>query len=568
MGKSPTIQKINVCPAPGTTLTLTPKWHLEDGENPLRQTSYALLINGERTFAAIASAIENATKSIDIAMWGYDPDMYLIRDGSIRTRTLEDLLEEAAERKVIVRFLIYAKKLLALSAWAQIYPEKSNYFEIRERAPTFHNINSILESSPFKDYGVQPISLLSDQYYGLNVAPSFHEKLILIDYEDPTQAVGFIMGHNLKSEYWDNDEHSSVAKEEDSGRDGDKPYQDNSSCVYGDVLYDMNAFFTKAWDEEKPYVTFQIGNSPIHNNLQEQRKHIESSQFVRNPEAYAERIKNINEKILNGKTLFQMQPILGQFLRSHAKDNVFDIFKAHMEVIKRARRYIYIENQYFRFPPIAEMIKQAAEETYNSSGKPLYLFVVIMNPDRNGTYNTWQMLNALGQSDGYPEIKKRFYDDEGKSILRKFKIPSAYNDDLVYADDIVGLKTHICTLVSLDSPAGKSWQDVYVHSKLMLVDDTCFIQGSANINLRSMTVDGETAIFGQNIDQHNVVKPIRQHLWDIHTNHLGNGDDMEQVYKAWNDIIKENKDRNTEESAPYAPLIAFEDKRTQLWQLD
>ena len=54
--------------------------------------------------------------------------------------------------------------------------------------------------------------------------------------------------------------------------------------------------------------------------------------------------------------------------------------------------------------------------------------------------------------------------------------------------DIPGLKVHVCTLVAPDSLPG-NWIPVYIHSKLMIVDDVFMTLGSANINTRSMEGD-------------------------------------------------------------------------------
>nr|CUV43046.1 protein of unknown function [Ralstonia solanacearum] len=37
--------------------------------------------------------------------------------------------------------------------------------------------------------------------------PSHHQKMVLVDYEMPERAVGFVMGHNTLDAYWDRDDH-------------------------------------------------------------------------------------------------------------------------------------------------------------------------------------------------------------------------------------------------------------------------------------------------------------------------------------------------------------------------
>lgn len=40
--------------------------------------------------------------------------------------------------------------------------------------------------------------------------PTHHQKMVLVDYESPADAVGFVMGHNTLDAYWDRDDHSTI----------------------------------------------------------------------------------------------------------------------------------------------------------------------------------------------------------------------------------------------------------------------------------------------------------------------------------------------------------------------
>ncbi|SUC28566.1 Uncharacterised protein [Providencia rustigianii] len=91
-----------------------------------------------------------------------------------------------------------------------------------------------------------------------------------------------------------------------------------------------------------------------------------------------------------------------------------------------------------------------------------------------------------------------------------------------------GFKSVICTLVSPDSDR---WQSVYVHSKLTLVDDTFLIQGSANINLRSMAFDTEIAVILQDTDIFPIVKPLRENLWGLHKGTGSVSGDLDTEFK-------------------------------------
>lgn len=127
--------------------------------------------------------------------------------------------------------------------------------------------------------------------------------------------------------------------------------------------------------------------------------------------------------------------------------------------------------------------------------------------------------------------------------------------------DVPGLKIHICTLVAPDSHPD-NWLPVYVHAKLMTVDDAFMTLGSANVNIRSMNVDSELNICHENSD---ITKPLRKKLWGLHTNGAGDLDDYASSFKAWGTILDRNKTLNNKGMKPIASLVRFErtsDNRT------
>ena len=79
---------------------------------------------------------------------------------------------------------------------------------------------------------------------------------------------------------------------------------------------------------------------------------------------------------------------------------------------------------------------------------------------------------------------------------------------------------------------------MYIHSKLMIVDDVFTTHGSANINTRSMQVDSELNIAHE---WASVTQAMRRRLWDLHTGGKGAQDDAETAFKAWQDIINEQQ---------------------------
>ena len=91
-----------------------------------------------------------------------------------------------------------------------------------------------------------------------------------------------------------------------------------------------------------------------------------------------------------------------------------DIKACYLQAVVNATQYIHIENQYFRWPPLAETIKDHAAKTAQWGRTPetngsLYLFVITNSSDAGmgrGTVNTYRMLDSLGRADRIPEVAR------------------------------------------------------------------------------------------------------------------------------------------------------------------
>jgi phosphatidylserine/phosphatidylglycerophosphate/cardiolipin synthase-like enzyme len=306
-------------------------------------------------------------------------------------------------------------------------------------------------------------------------------------------------------------------------------------------------------------------------------------------------------------------------IRTQPQEKRYDIRDTYQHVVKMATNYIYIENQYFRWPPMAEWIKQAAQVQTNAGRNParhksLYLFVVTNSSDEGlgkGTQKTYEMLDSLGRADILPGVARQnriddldtqinqtkesirnadrtlaFYEDKKKGPDRRKAAPNSYTDakkdaagneqrkeelkqleerrDLLKEDtsgektilpeERPGLKAHICTLTSPNTPEGREWNEIYIHTKLMMINDTYMTLGSANINSRSMEGDSEL-----NISHYKakITQTARRDLWAQHTGGKGAQDNMKEAFKAWAKIIDENKDNKTFKLKPKASICGF-----------
>ncbi|MGC4010859.1 MAG: phospholipase D-like domain-containing protein [Pseudomonas sp.] len=614
-------------------------WFVCDTEYIPRLATYKPLINGEEAFREVHEAIEKATKTVDIICWGFQPSMYFIRDG--KSPSIGELLMAKAQDKdnpVRVRILgwelpsnstgyvgeanlpgkfPYLWNRAGQTATNEQYAYDRQWFvdcsAADDRAMDWPRHRPVFVSRGFgaiqraeiayqaalhsldPDLSAETIAILA----GL---VTHHQKTVIVDFELPERAVGFVMGHNMLDEYWDTDAHSAWGRTPSDkpapnrGPRGRLPRQDISSRVTGPILRDLHHNFAQAWLRETDEDLFA----------------------QRQAATVAKQLAPCKEDPL----------LMAQLLRTQAQEGRRDIEQVYLQAINNATQFIYIENQYFRWPSLADAILDAAKAQTNNGRDPgehgaLHLFVITNDTDDgmgSGTANTQRMLERLGREETIPEVTKLRRIEQAKQ--RAAELEPAWHERLeqtaleavtslsdalggttlgdkardaqAQAEEAArqraadlkaeieqieknpvnrpperpGLKVHICSLVSKDSPTD-AWMPVYIHSKLMIVDDVFTTHGSANINTRSMQVDSEMNIAHERAE---ITQAMRRRLWNRHTAGKGVQDDPEEAFKAWEDIIKKNNDRLDAEDkttdVPYAPIVEFYYDQAILKDLD
>jgi phosphatidylserine/phosphatidylglycerophosphate/cardiolipin synthase-like enzyme len=172
----------------------------------------------------------------------------------------------------------------------------------------------------------------------------------------------------------------------------------------------------------------------------------------------------------------------------------FSVWTSYINAIKRASTYIYIEDQYFlpfdwppchtrRLPSGASTVARDTDIVYQlGEAMKRGVKVVVVTPS-----------NAEDST----HVFQKFQRDVGVNYLSDVKLGGAPGDVVV---------------ASLQSGG----TDVYVHSKLMLVDDEFLLIGSTNVGQRSMTYDGEIHVGVVDADN-LLVKDFRTRLWAEHS---------------------------------------------------
>ena len=618
--------------------TASMNWFLDSKESAPVAATFRPLINGKEALTTLHEKIEKAEHSIDIAIWGFQPSMHLKRDG--KSKCIGDLLIEKAKAGVQVRILVWSipfkiqtfseanmgnapgvfKGGVAGVTNAQRQYDRNWYLAREGKLHTLdpHASQNIQKSYPqlwelskssyqnnlkFKTRSVESQSnqyedkeLPENAKATLRLFPSHHQKTVLIDYEVPHKAVGFVMEHNMLDNYWDDNSHiSGKVSAPNQGKNVDTPLQDVSSIVSGEVLWYINRNFCQSWDKVSS------------EKLGEKRKALTFDKYPFNKSA--------------GGT-----PLMAQILRTYDKPDIEDIKKIYLQNIKRVTSYIYTENQYFRWPPLAEaFIKhwQNLRSKGRPANMPIHWFVVTNSSDDGlgkGTYTTNKMLEKLGRQDVMPNVALTHTDriefleaslgnnhaqgQGSASTIAKWKRELAElkesqkqrsgtreqsytkNAEEVREKEFVkklkkelGVKVHVCTLT-----ASNAWKEVYIHSKVTIIDDVFTVISSANLNTRSMQVDTELGIFTEN---GAVARKLRKDLWKLHTRDLhkannaagkfdnvANPDAMNDpniakiAFERWEKIMQINKANIKGGKPPLYPLCEFLRLDPKISQLD
>ncbi|MBN6077116.1 phosphatidylserine/phosphatidylglycerophosphate/cardiolipin synthase family protein [Aggregatibacter actinomycetemcomitans] len=609
-------------------------WYLSDGEYAKSRSTFKALINGQETFEALYDKIDAANYSVDIAIWGFQPSMFFRRDGV--SHCLGDLLIKKAMQGVKVRVLVWSMrgyiqtfsdanlgnipKAPGKTAEPGVTDEQQYYdycwyssirgkFQSRQDfhflkgkfieqpyKSAFENLNRFILSPAYHtnlEFRLRKINrstnrndyvdkgLATRTKIALYLFPSHHQKSVLIDYEDRANAVGFVLEHNMVDSYWDTSEHlvneTRVGPYEGKNYTGN--YQDVSSLVSGGVLWDINHNFCQSWDRKDSRVYSKTDTRK--ESLTQARSRYRKTDFVPN-DALGEAV-----------TL--------QTLRTYDNPNVEDIKRMYLQNITQPVSYIYTENQYFRWPPLAEELKKYWQKLKEAGREgAIYWFVITNSSDegvKSGSYNTQRMFAQLGRKDALPPIKqdlktRKQLDNVNKELevleakgerhtpeyaelkRRQLEYEKAYNIELDKAqqqaqglfEDLsdIGIKVHIATLLTANA-----WREVYIHSKLTLMDDAFLFLGSANINTRSMQVDSELGIILADNDR--VVRELRRSLWGHYTggDEVANPEEMhdytdnENIFKKWGILLESNRNEKSFQlqqsvlDKPLYPLYPF-----------
>ncbi len=248
------------------------------------------------------------------------------------------------------------------------------------------------------------------------------------------------------------------------------PTHDTGVGIQGPALVDLDLCYRERWNDS----TRSFGMTPL---LPTQP--LISTGFATGPAAGTHSIQVLRTFGITNKRMGYTWSPTGEFT----------VWASYLNAITKAAKYIYIEDQYFLpwdYPPRfsrapgpgrdVDIIYQLGEAMKRGAN------VVILTPS-----------NAEDSTHMY----QKFQRDIGVNYLNGIRAAGSPGDIVV---------------ASLQNGTN----DVYVHSKLMLVDDELLLIGSTNVGQRSMTYDGEIHVAV--VDSAEVLpREFRKTLWAEHS---------------------------------------------------
>ncbi|MCA8347001.1 hypothetical protein LGN44_36475 [Burkholderia cepacia] len=246
------------------------QWLLETREEiaPITYENHLeFFVCGEEGFANIANDLKLAKDSVNLCCWGFDPGMELIREKGKATwprgQTYGQLLEEVASKGVTVRLMVWYQETASakqnnvpgysdtghnpftnpaafivgtskspydskdrqkycIEWWNTHRPKGDCSGKNKNLLVTFRSVDSADAANALSDEEFKPKTgaLPTNERPLMTDYPTHHQKPIVIDYdyENGYKAVGYVMGLNSVTDYWDTTKHAI----DDSLRDGFK----------------------------------------------------------------------------------------------------------------------------------------------------------------------------------------------------------------------------------------------------------------------------------------------------------------------------------------------------------
>ena len=385
----------------------------------------AFLVDGADYFATFMAAAERAERSIIVLAWDFDSRTALAfgEDGRART-TLGEFLNDLARRRRKLRIHVLD--------WD--YP--MIFGTDREFAPLYGFGWKRHRRVHFRFDGSHPL------------AGSHHQKIVVID-----DRLAFVGGLDLTTRRWDTPDHRPDDPRRIAHGKPYPPFHDLMIAVDGEAARRIGEVARDRWR--------------IATGHDLRRGGADSDPW---PKALAPDVTDVNVGIA-----CTAPPVNGH-------SGVQNVQRLYLDMIARARRYIYIENQYFTSHTIGDAL---AARLAAPDGPEVVLLTRFLS---HGWLEEMTM----------HVLRTR--------LIKRLREADRHGRFHVYYPHIEGLAAGTC---------------IDLHSKMMAVDDEWLRVGSANLSNRSMGLDTECDLVVEAAGRTEAAQGIRKFRDRLLGEHLG-----------------------------------------------
>ena len=424
--------------------TAASDWFLssaERGNDSTRLRAWCLgnlaepLVHGSEYFDRLAAEVEQLEPGdrLFFTDWRGDPDE-LLRDGG---PTIADLFAATARRGVVVKGLIWRSHLDAFR-----FSEREN-----------RHLGDRIEAAGGE--------VLLDQR--VRRGGSHHQKFVVVRRpRHPERDIAFAGGIDLCHSRRDNAEHRGDQQAAPMAKvyGETPPWHDVQLAVRGPVVGELDRVFRERWADPT--------NVDVHNPVAHLRDKLSRADLSAGalPPELPDPPPCGPHSVQILRTYAAMRPPY-----DFAPRGEVSISRGYGKAVSRARRLIYLEDQYMWSRAVAQLFAQALRDNPR-----LHLVVIVpRHPDQDG--------------------------------------------DLALAPNTVGRQQalEVCTAaarhrVHVFDVENHDGVPVYVHAKVCIVDDTWMTVGSDNFNRRSWSHDSELtlAVLDDTVDERQPIRPEGQ----------------------------------------------------------
>ncbi|CAG8535096.1 34282_t:CDS:10 [Gigaspora margarita] len=515
------------------------KQHRHDSFAPIRENARVKwYVDGKDYFFAVSQAILAAKSEIYIEDWWLSPELYLRRPPSKNEEfRLDRLLKKKAEEGVMIYIIVYKEVTVALT----LDSHHTKFY--------LQDLHKNIKVQRHPDHGIEGVMFWAH-----------HEKMVVVD-----SRIAFIGGLDLCFGRYDT--HSHELSDWPPNSDGPTiwPGQDYSNPRIKDFQnvkeYD-NEIVDKSRYPRMPWHDVSIGMA----TRDVARHFVQRWNFIKEEKSFeretlpfllpkGEYVNTRDESKFKGNC--EVQLLRSSAVWSSGIKVESSIYSAYHHLIRNAKHFIYIENQFFvtsteddpNYTVKNRIGKSIVERVIKAhqDGEKFRVIVVMpllpgfeadLNSNDAGTIRMvmhWQyvsicrggksVLDKIKQAGidpenyisffalrGYDKIKRKEYNRSASndSIKNKQsetsdKSQPSHNHDIStdsYSDEqtktslrgIGGEPGMPAGMTDSDPKHTYVTEEIYIHSKLMIVDDRYVIIGSANINDRSQLGDRDSEI--------------------------------------------------------------------------